>query len=58
MVFVFIVAVVHDQHHHGTSEEEQVRQPAEQMRSMLGEQEEGGHGTKAESREPSGGSPE
>jgi hypothetical protein len=44
--------MMHEQHHDGTCEEEQIRQHAEQMRPMLGEQEESGHGPKPNAANP------
>lgn len=46
MMFVVIVTVVHKEHHYGASEKQQIRQHAEHMGSVLGEQEESGHGAK------------
>jgi hypothetical protein len=50
--------MVHEHHHEGTCEEEQEWQHAKKVRTMLGEQEESGHGTKTQSSKSTGRAPE
>jgi len=54
MMFGVFVSMVHEQHHDRACEKEQKWQHAEQMRSILGEQKESGHGTKTHCRKAAG----
>jgi hypothetical protein len=51
------VAVMHEEMHQGASQQEQIREHAEHMRSMLGEQKEPDHDKKTTQNEPKRRSP-